>query len=105
MNADGVIDRTDGLGDEIVACKSAGALVRRSADLPASVNRQPREHRGYAEKNEQYFLSHGGPMEGNTVRVGVIRLKLWSTSIVAPRMNAYSASYFTETIGWHSESD
>jgi hypothetical protein len=44
MNADGVIDRTDGLGDEIVTCKSAGALVRRSADLPASVNLQSRDH-------------------------------------------------------------
>jgi hypothetical protein len=59
MNADGVIDRTDGPGDEIVACKSTGALVRRGADLPASVNRQSREYQRYAEKNEQYFLFHG----------------------------------------------
>jgi hypothetical protein len=44
MNADGVIDRTDGPGDEIIACKSAGALVRRGADLAVSVNRQSREH-------------------------------------------------------------
>ena len=58
-NRDGVIDRADRLGNQVVSSKSPGTLVRSGADLPARVNRKYREHYRYSEENEQQFLLHG----------------------------------------------
>ena len=48
MNGDAVIHRKHGPRNQVVAGKGADALVRRSVDLPASVDRQSREHQRYA---------------------------------------------------------
>ena len=57
-NRDGVIDRADRLGNQVVSGKGPGMLVRSSADLHAGKNRKYREHDRYSEKNEQQFLLH-----------------------------------------------
>ena len=51
-NRDGVIDRADRLGNQVVSGKSPGALVRSSADLHVSANRKYREHYRYSENEE-----------------------------------------------------
>jgi len=61
-NRDGVIDRADRLGNQVVSGKGPGTLVRSSADLHAGTNRKYREHYRYSEKNEQQFFFMGQPM-------------------------------------------
>lgn len=70
-NRDGVIDRADRLGNQIVSGKGPGTLVRSSVDLHGGINRKHREYYRYSENNneEQFLLHEATDVEGSQMRL------------------------------------
>jgi len=58
MNGDGVIDRANGLGNQVVSGKGLGYLARCSVDLHAPVSRKCHEDRQSPRKYDQYLFPH-----------------------------------------------
>ena len=57
-NRDGVIDRAEGLRNQVVSGKSPGLLARSGADLPAGINRNCCEDYQHSGKYKQHPFLH-----------------------------------------------
>ncbi len=58
MNCDSVIDRPQGLGNQIVSGKRPGSLTRSGVDLHAGINSKCHKDYQYPRKYDQHPFPH-----------------------------------------------